>query len=135
MWLERAFPGTISVPKHKIDARTTGKVGEGPSLADDKMSKKNVLVKFLADQIIGGTINSLAFIAFFAFIDGKAVSAAIGREFWPMRVASCKLWPAVRSQFVKIVCDTRRMLTECNVAFVKVSLLNYTVIPADYRIK
>jgi hypothetical protein len=98
MWLERAFPGTISVPKHKIDARTTGKVGEGPSLADDKMSIKNVLVKFLADQIIGGTINSIAFIAFFAFIDGKDVVAAIGREFWPMRVASFKLWPAVRLQ-------------------------------------
>lgn len=101
MWLEKAFPGIIAVPKHNINAKTTGKVGEGPSLADNKMSKKNVLVKFLADQIIGGTINSIAFIAFFAFIDGRNINSAVRAEFWPMRVASLKLWPAVGVWSVK----------------------------------
>lgn len=71
-------------------------------LSESKAKKRNIVIKFLADQVIGGTVNSLAFIAFFAFIDGRDVTSAVKNEFWPMRVASLKLWPAVSAITVAV---------------------------------
>lgn len=97
MWLERTFPGTVNLPEHNLNPSFTEKSAKEPPsmMTESKTKKRNIIAKFLADQAIGGTVNTLAFIAFFAFIDGRDISSAIQKEFWPMRVASLKLWPAV----------------------------------------
>lgn len=97
MWLERAFPGYYYVPssKHKVDEKKSQKIMPTSKTGEKKLNKTNTLIKFAFDQVIGSTINSLAFIAFFAYIDGRDITTALQKEFWPMRIASLKLWPAV----------------------------------------
>lgn len=91
------------MPKHNITnvVKITDK-STMTDLSESKAKKRNIVIKFLADQVIGGTVNSLAFIAFFAFIDGRDVTPAVKNEFWPMRVASLKLWPAVSAITVAV---------------------------------
>ncbi|KAK9897341.1 hypothetical protein P389DRAFT_55911 [Cystobasidium minutum MCA 4210] len=112
MWLERVFPGMVKTPMHNITGipKESDKVPtSNTDYSQSTIKTRNIVAKFLADQIVGGTVNGIAFIAFFAFIDGRDIASAIKNEFWPMRVASFKLWPAV-------------------------SLLNYTIVPPEHRI-
>jgi hypothetical protein len=112
MWLERAFPGSKAAPQsHKIEGSIEKAASSVSSTSGTTTSKRNVLAKFLADQVIGGTINTLTFIAFFAYIDGKDVTAALKRDFWPMRVASLKLWPAVSTSLCLPVLPFEAALT------------------------
>lgn len=102
-YLEDKFPGYHLSPA--VEAKD-------PSVKVQAVKKLNVLntiYKFTLDQVLGGTVNTYAFIAAFAYFQGRPVLQACRDEFWDLRIASLKLWPAV-------------------------SLLSYTVVPVEHRI-
>jgi hypothetical protein len=61
----------------------------------NKLNVRNTVIKFLLDQLAGGNLNTLVFIAAFAAFNKRNIIEACTNQFWDMRVASLKLWPAV----------------------------------------
>ncbi|PBP28204.1 Mpv17/PMP22 family protein [Diplocarpon rosae] len=67
-------------------------------MLESKLSIKNTLIKFLLDQTIGATINTLLFSLAFAGFRGADYTEAVQvatEEFWPVMRAGWTLWPAV----------------------------------------
>lgn len=72
---------------------------------------KNTAIKFCLDQTVGAAVNTILFIAGIALLRGhslESIQQDIQDQFWPMIFAGQKLWPMV-------------------------SLLNFTVVPFEYR--
>merc|ERR1712225_10956 len=68
------------------------------TLLDSKLSIPNTIIKFLLDQTIGATINTLLFSLVFAGFRGEGYEEAVGiarEEFWPLMKAGWTVWPAV----------------------------------------
>lgn len=84
-WLESAFPSQVPVPEEKDPKKK-------------KLSVANTAKKFLLDQSVGGPINTVLFIAGMAGLRGlprEEIIATVQTDFWPLVIASLKLWPAV----------------------------------------
>lgn len=89
--LERWFPGYHMTNKQE-EKTPSREVQE-----TKKLNVRNTVIKFLLDQIVGGTANTIVFIAAFAAFNKRNILEACINQFWDMRVASLKLWPAVNS--------------------------------------
>ncbi|KAL4794435.1 hypothetical protein BDV19DRAFT_390273 [Aspergillus venezuelensis] len=103
--LESRFPGT------EQDEPVKGKSSEKGE-SQPKLNVKNTVAKIVVDQVIGGAWNTVAFIATMGFLRGQdyeVIKNEILNNFWPFMLAGLKLWPFV-------------------------SILNFTVVPADQRL-
>ncbi|KAL5339756.1 hypothetical protein BJX70DRAFT_397469 [Aspergillus crustosus] len=76
------------------------------------LNVRNTVAKIVVDQVLGGAWNTVAFIATMGVLKGndyEVIKSQIVQDFWPMLLAGLKLWPFV-------------------------SVLNFTVVPADKRL-
>lgn len=89
VFLENSFPG-YSVSKREEKEASSRKVQE-----TKKLNVRNTAIKFFLDQLIGSTVNTIVFVAAFAFFRGESIREACAAQFWPMRIASLKVWPLV----------------------------------------
>ncbi|KAL4927503.1 Mpv17/PMP22 family protein [Aspergillus undulatus] len=77
-----------------------------------KINVWNTVAKIVVDQVIGGAWNTVAFIATMGMLRGhdyEVIKSDILNNFFPFMLAGLKLWPFV-------------------------SILNFTVVPADQRL-
>lgn len=139
-WLEGQFPAytrtppasetqaladkAVSSPKAAINGDVRKRVNgalagapepsdplDGAEKAEETLSLRNTGIKFALDQTLGATVNTALFIAGLALLRGHSFASImhdLRTQFWPMIFAGQKLWPAV-------------------------SLLNFTVVPFEYR--
>ncbi|KAL4872105.1 hypothetical protein BDV12DRAFT_193897 [Aspergillus spectabilis] len=90
------------------------KVEPEPEKAKEKptLNVRNTVAKIIVDQVIGGAWNTVAFIATMGVLRGQdyeVIKGQIVNDFWPMLLAGLKFWPVV-------------------------SILNFTVVPAEKRL-
>jgi hypothetical protein len=88
-FLESAFPSHVQLAKKSVD---------GKPAHEAKLSIKNTLSKFLIDQTVGATVNTMLFSLVMAALQGYSWPEAVSRmrsEFWPMMLAGYKLWPVI----------------------------------------
>ncbi|KAL4905291.1 hypothetical protein BDW74DRAFT_21108 [Aspergillus multicolor] len=116
--LEQRFPGfeqekpqpASAKGKEKAEGGEKGK--EKPRAeVEPRPNVKNIVAKIVVDQIIGGAWNTFAFIATMGVLRGQdyeVIKGEILENFWPYMLAGLKFWPLV-------------------------SILNFTVIPANQR--
>ena len=100
--LESIFPSTHLAPSSSAiraaannDEKT---LADSPKLVESKLNKTNVLLKFLIDQTLGASLNTLAFIFLMGSLQGQSYEVLKMRaeqEFLPMMIAGYKLWPMV----------------------------------------
>ncbi|KAJ5188240.1 Mpv17/PMP22 [Penicillium cf. griseofulvum] len=103
--LESWFPSRA--PDSKNDQ--SDKKGD---LSKPSLNVTNTVAKIVIDQTIGGAWNTVLFIVTIGMLRGldyDTITSQIQAEFWPIMVAGLKLWPLV-------------------------SILNFTVVPADRRL-
>lgn len=119
--LEASFPGEETVPK-----------GNEKEKRPTKLNIPNTIAKILIDQILGGALNTALYIVTLGTLRGQdydviqtqlqnvspSPTRSVGtyffpanaeQDFWPIMIAGFKLWPLV-------------------------SILNFTVVPADKRL-
>ncbi|KAF1991577.1 hypothetical protein K402DRAFT_388976 [Aulographum hederae CBS 113979] len=132
-WLEEAYPSSkpspdahsqssapqTAVEKDSGQGLTTEDVKIKAMQAKEKAKEKSqginwhsAAMKFMLDQTVGALANTVMFIAGIGMLkghNGSQIFGAIQNDFVPIWLAGCKLWPAV-------------------------SVLSFTVIPADQRI-
>ncbi|KAI9375849.1 hypothetical protein BJX61DRAFT_492752 [Aspergillus egyptiacus] len=80
--------------------------------AKPKRNWRNTVTKIVVDQVVGGAWNTVAFIATMGFLRGQdyeVIKGQIENDFWGLFLAGLRLWPFV-------------------------SILNFTVVPADKRL-
>ncbi|KAK2626474.1 hypothetical protein QTJ16_003649 [Diplocarpon rosae] len=104
-FLESAFPSHHLVPSDAAVAAAASnnekeldREEKTKEMLESKLSIKNTLIKFLLDQTIGATINTLLFSLAFAGFRGADYTEAVQvatEEFWPVMRAGWTLWPAV----------------------------------------
>lgn len=90
--MENAFPGK-TLSKRQIEKSSSKTVQE-----TKKTNVKNTAIKFMLDQTVGAAVNTVAFIAAFAYFNGRDVIPEVLAKFWDMRIAALKVWPAVSSK-------------------------------------
>ncbi|ODM20308.1 hypothetical protein SI65_03361 [Aspergillus cristatus] len=77
-----------------------------------KLNIPNTIAKILIDQILGGALNTALYIITLGMLRGQdydVIQTQLQNDFWPIMIAGFKLWPLV-------------------------SILNFTVVPADKRL-
>ncbi|KAK0110029.1 hypothetical protein ONS95_002690 [Cadophora gregata] len=104
-FLESSFPSTYLVPSDsaiaaaaKNDEKELDREESTHTLLESKLSIRNTLIKFLLDQTIGATVNTLLFSLVFAGFRGEGYKEAVGiaaEEFWPLMRAGWTVWPLV----------------------------------------
>ncbi|KAJ5980153.1 hypothetical protein N7481_007451 [Penicillium waksmanii] len=113
LWLENLeawFPSTKQVTEDKDKEKTTpadGKPGPKP-----RLNITNTIAKIVIDQVVGGAWNTVLFLATMGILrglDAATIQSQIYSDFVPIMAAGLKLWPFV-------------------------SVLNFTVVPADQRL-
>ncbi|OAL22140.1 hypothetical protein AYO20_11240 [Fonsecaea nubica] len=115
--LERNFPTNPARSDEVVDvARDKKKKSDrAPGSAGNKdkesLSVTNTIAKFVLDQTIGASLNTIWFIIMINLLRGESLSyimATIQRDFFPMLIAGYKFWPVV-------------------------TLLNLVVVPVEHR--
>ncbi|KUJ23297.1 Mpv17/PMP22 family protein [Mollisia scopiformis] len=104
-FLESTFPSNYLVPSASAihaasenDEKELDREEKTHSILESKLHIQNTLIKFLLDQTIGATLNTLLFSLAFAGFRGEGYADAIAtaqEEFWPMVRAGWTLWPFV----------------------------------------
>ncbi|EAW08736.1 Mpv17/PMP22 family protein [Aspergillus clavatus NRRL 1] len=108
VWLENLEARLPGFTEDKDVSKTEAK--NGPK--KQKLNVKNTVAKVIIDQTIGATINTAAFIMTMGLLRGQDFEVIKGQlrdDFVPIMLAGLKLWPFV-------------------------SVLNFTVVPADKRL-
>ncbi|KAB8075428.1 hypothetical protein BDV29DRAFT_107475 [Aspergillus leporis] len=104
--LESALPGFDEKPRPKALTEKDDKPKQ------KKLNVKNTLAKIVIDQVIGGAWATVLFSMTMGLLRGQEYGVIVDQvrnEFWPLLIAGFKLWPLV-------------------------SILNFTVVPADKRL-
>ncbi|KAH7409540.1 Mpv17/PMP22 family protein [Cadophora sp. MPI-SDFR-AT-0126] len=104
-FLETTFPSHYLVPSDsailaaaKNDEKELDREESTHTLLESKLSIPNTIIKFLLDQTIGATINTLLFSLVFAGFRGEGYKEAVQiarEEFWPLMRAGWTVWPLV----------------------------------------
>jgi protein Mpv17 len=100
-----------SSPSSPLHSTSSGKSSSSPS-SKAPLNLTNTIIKFLLDQSIGSSLNTVGFLAYFASLQQASYDHVLDvtiRDFWPVTKAGWKLWPLV-------------------------SLLNFTVVPLHQRV-
>ena len=93
MYLEDKFPA------YNLTKRPEEKASSINVQETKRLNVRNTIIKFIADQVVSGTVNTYIYIAAFAFFRGQNISQACLEQFWPMRKAALKVWPLVSKIF------------------------------------
>ncbi|KAB8237703.1 Mpv17/PMP22 family protein [Aspergillus alliaceus] len=107
LWLEGL---ELALPGYDEKPATKPKKGNGQK--EKKLNVKNTVAKIVIDQIVGGAWATVLFSLTMGLLRGQEYDALVEQvrnEFWPFLIAGFKLWPFV-------------------------SVLNFTVVPADKRL-
>ncbi|RDW92492.1 hypothetical protein BP5796_01886 [Coleophoma crateriformis] len=104
-FLESSFPATYITPSSKAiaaaannDEKKLDAEEVSHEIVETKLSVRNTTIKFLLDQTVGATVNTLLFSLVFAGFQGATTAQAVQiakQDFWGMMYAGWKLWPAV----------------------------------------
>jgi protein Mpv17 len=97
-YIERLLPGETFV-LHPAD-ETPEKSSEPPKppRVVSYLNIPNTIAKFLIDQSLCASVNTVAFITAMAYFKGKPtaeVVQVVQRDFWPLLTAGWRLWPVV----------------------------------------
>ncbi|KAF2262327.1 hypothetical protein CC78DRAFT_534826 [Lojkania enalia] len=114
-FLETQFPTNVPVsPAPFGNANGKPKPHKGP---ETRVSKTNVLIKFILDQTFGAVINTLMFLVFMGYANapttGKetpwnSIQREIDNKFYPMIMDGYKVWPLFSlASFLWIPVDKR----------------------------
>ncbi|OQD96246.1 hypothetical protein PENVUL_c093G04625 [Penicillium vulpinum] len=106
--LESWLPGRV--PDSKTDQRENK--NDKQTLSKPSLNFTNTVAKIVIDQAIGGAWNTIVFILTMGILRGldyDTITGQIQSDFWPIMVGGLKLWPLV-------------------------SILNFTVVPANRRL-
>ncbi|KAE8354756.1 hypothetical protein BDV28DRAFT_130291 [Aspergillus coremiiformis] len=104
--LESVLPGYAEKPA------TKPKTEKGDRRKQKKLNVKNTVAKIVIDQIVGGAWATVLFSLTMGLLRGEESGVIVDQirtDFWPLLIAGFKLWPFV-------------------------SILNFTVVPADQRL-
>ncbi|KAJ5371877.1 Mpv17/PMP22 [Penicillium concentricum] len=111
--LESWFPSRAPDSKNdQTEKRGDKKNSDEQSLSEPSLNITNTVAKIVIDQTVGGAWNTVVFIATMGMLRGldyDTITGQIQSDFWPIISAGVKLWPLV-------------------------SILNFTVVPADRRL-
>ncbi|KAJ5520705.1 Mpv17/PMP22 [Penicillium fimorum] len=110
--LESWFPGRATDSNDQSDKQGDKKNKYDQSLPKPSLNVTNTVAKIVIDQAIGGAWNTVLFIVIMGLLRGldyDTITGQIQADFWSIMVAGLKLWPLV-------------------------SVLNFTVVPADQRL-
>jgi protein Mpv17 len=104
-FLESTFPADYLVPSTSAvhaaaenDENELDREEKTHSILESKLHIQNTLTKFILDQIVGASVNTLMFSLVFAGFRGEGYVDAVAtaqEEFWPMMRAGWTLWPLV----------------------------------------
>ncbi|KIW29182.1 hypothetical protein, variant [Cladophialophora immunda] len=109
--LERNFPTNPTKSDKVVDAREKKDDGAQAVGKKETLSVTNTVAKFVLDQTIGASLNTIWFIIMINLLRGESLSyivTTIQRDFFPMLIAGYKFWPIV-------------------------TLLNLVVVPVEHR--
>ncbi|OAP64616.1 hypothetical protein AYL99_00588 [Fonsecaea erecta] len=110
--LERNFPtSTTSSDDKGVDARKKKDDDAPVASKKETLSVTNTVAKFVLDQTIGASLNTIWFIIMINLLRGESAShilTTIQKDFFPMLIAGYKFWPIV-------------------------TLLNLVVVPVEHR--
>ncbi|KAH0840638.1 integral membrane protein, Mpv17/PMP22 family [Fonsecaea pedrosoi] len=112
--LERNFPTNPARSDEVMDTREKKKEkndGAPSKKEKESLSVTNTIAKFVLDQTIGASLNTIWFIIMINLLRGEGLSyiiATIQKDFFPMLIAGYKFWPVV-------------------------TLLNLVVVPVEHR--
>ncbi|KIX99475.1 uncharacterized protein Z520_05051 [Fonsecaea multimorphosa CBS 102226] len=114
--LEKNFPTTRTSNDKVVDARGKREdSGGGDAQAVSKketLSVTNTVAKFVLDQTIGASLNTIWFIIMINLLRGESLSyiiTTIQKDFFPMLIAGYKFWPIVTLLNLVIVPVEHRM--------------------------
>ncbi|RHZ73357.1 hypothetical protein CDV55_108428 [Aspergillus turcosus] len=111
VWLEGLESRLPGFSEDTSAAKSTAEKN-GSKQGKQRLNLKNTVAKVVIDQTVGAAINTVAFIMTMGLLRGQdfeVIKAQIQNDFWPIMLAGFKLWPFV-------------------------SILNFTVVPADKRL-
>lgn len=104
-FLESAFPSkTLHPSEASIAAAASNDEKEldseqaDHSIVESRLNVRNTVLKFLIDQTVGATVNTILFIMIMAGLRGASMEEAlllVRLEFWPILFAGVRLWPLV----------------------------------------
>jgi len=104
-YLESTFPSTHLVPSNQAllaasqnNEKELDREQKSHEILESKLHIPNTISKFVLDQIIGATANTLMFSFVFAGFKGADFAQAVQickQDFWPLMIAGWKLWPLV----------------------------------------
>ncbi|KAF1963145.1 hypothetical protein CC80DRAFT_487542 [Byssothecium circinans] len=113
-------PASLPPPSEKTESKSK------PSAT--RMSKRNILIKFILDQTVGAVFNTLMFLVFMGYINdnsadvGKSgggtwatIEAEIRDKFYPMVIDGYKFWPIVSLVSFLWVPVDKRVVFGCSV--------------------
>lgn len=93
--------------------------------AEPRMSKRNVLIKFILDQTVGAVMNTLMFLVFMGYINESpegqkngawgSVEREVRDKFYPMIMDGYKFWPMVSLVGFLWVPVDKRVVFGCSV--------------------
>lgn len=115
LWLETLeswFPGTEPATKQTEKEKEKSTPTKDKSAPRPRLNITNTIAKVVIDQVIGGAWNTALFLITMGLLRGldtSTIQSQIYSDFMPIMIAGLKLWPFV-------------------------SILNFTVVPADQRL-
>lgn len=124
-FLESILPSTTIVPsKQGIEEASSAGDSPAPALEEKKpiverrLNVTNTIIKFLIDQTLCASLNTIGFSAGMAGIKGASTSQAMQiakQDFWPMMSAGWRLWPFVSLANYSVVktVEARQFVGSC----------------------
>ncbi|GAB1197425.1 hypothetical protein BDV32DRAFT_145784 [Aspergillus pseudonomiae] len=112
LWLEGLESVLPGHPNESEAAVTKSKTEKADQPKQKKLNVKNTVAKIVIDQVVGGAWATVLFSLTMGLLRGQeydVLVAQIRKDFWPLLIAGFKLWPLV-------------------------SILNFTVVPAEKRL-
>jgi len=111
LWLEETFP---SNPK-RVGPETGGKKDDDALAKDEKtgLSITNTIAKFVLDQSVGASLNTLWFILMINLLRGESlnhIATTVQNDFFSMLMAGYKFWPIITLLNLVVVPFDQRML-------------------------
>ncbi|KAG4438004.1 hypothetical protein IFR05_006505 [Cadophora sp. M221] len=133
-FLETTFPAHYLVPSDsaiaaaaKNDEKELDREEKTHTLLESKLSIKNTLVKFLLDQTISASVNTILFSLVFAGFRGAGYMEAMEvakEEFWPLMQAGWTLWPFSEEYKQQVRESRKNLFREGGMSMISPDLVN-----------
>ncbi|KIW92674.1 uncharacterized protein Z519_06521 [Cladophialophora bantiana CBS 173.52] len=111
--LERNFPTNPKRDNKAVDAKEKKDDDKRAANEKETLSITNTIAKFVLDQTIGASLNTIWFIIVINLLRGESLNhimTSIQKDFFPMLIAGYKFWPIVTILNLVVVPVEHRML-------------------------